>query len=345
MFFFTPGNSSCVIVGDDNYYKDITGPVDIKKISADQILISKPGFSLQVNTADIDDINGDSPAGTTEEIISQLRAVFPNAGGSGGFSTQFQTLGGTEWNYTVSPKMRIILTENTELTLVNVENGDTGLLDVMQDSAGGWTLTINGIAIPINEDADSYTGVAFYAPNDTDIRFFGRADATNITEWQDLDLNYGNLIELGDKKWSGTDGMNWGNYGRFSTPFTGDITVACQITADTTVFTVIGLDRDPGGITPNMYCGVQWNSPTSISRNSLGASAGIVVSGVVVGSWVGAQRKASTGITKMMYSLDKITWVPIYTISETETGPIYGFVDVYNEAVLANPQFIEKVFI
>lgn len=84
LYTFTPGDNGCLITSDDgSYNKNISsGNVDVVIISDDEILITKPGFSLQVNIAEIDDIDGAGPAGTIAGVRDQLRAVFPNAGGS-----------------------------------------------------------------------------------------------------------------------------------------------------------------------------------------------------------------------------------------------------------------------
>lgn len=81
MYSFTAGTGSTLITSaDGNYNKDITGPVDIKGLNDEKILISKPGFSLTMALDEIEDIGGDAPAGTVTEVIAQLRTVFPNAG-------------------------------------------------------------------------------------------------------------------------------------------------------------------------------------------------------------------------------------------------------------------------
>jgi len=89
LLYFTPGASSCSITNnlDANDIKDITGPVDISAITATELLISKPGFSFQVNTAEIGAINGENPEAAIGDLITQLRAVFPNPGATGGSST------------------------------------------------------------------------------------------------------------------------------------------------------------------------------------------------------------------------------------------------------------------
>lgn len=82
LYTFTPGDGSCLITSDDGTYnKDITGPMDIKKLSDNKILLSKPGFSLIISVTDeIGAIDGAAAAGTIAGVIAQLRAVFPNAG-------------------------------------------------------------------------------------------------------------------------------------------------------------------------------------------------------------------------------------------------------------------------
>jgi hypothetical protein len=97
-YTFTPGSGSCLITSDDNTVnKDITGSVDISAVSETEILITKPGFSLQFATDQIALINYQAPEATLAAIMLQLRAVFPNAGGTA-LSTLVLDINGETFN-------------------------------------------------------------------------------------------------------------------------------------------------------------------------------------------------------------------------------------------------------
>lgn len=83
-FVLNADGSTSITSLDSIYNKNVIGAVDINKLTDTDILIAKPGFSLQVKTTDIATIAGAAPSGTIDDIILQLRAVFLNAGGSAG---------------------------------------------------------------------------------------------------------------------------------------------------------------------------------------------------------------------------------------------------------------------
>jgi len=70
----------------------------------------------------------------------------------------FVNISGSTWDLGLSRKARKIAASDVALTLSNVESGITEALFVfIQDATGGRTLTINGVSVVVNPDANSKT--------------------------------------------------------------------------------------------------------------------------------------------------------------------------------------------
>lgn len=55
------------------------------------------------------------------------------------------------------PNKKINLTGNANITIINTENGSSGLFELTQDNTGNRTITVNGTSIPINPIASKST--------------------------------------------------------------------------------------------------------------------------------------------------------------------------------------------
>lgn len=61
---------------DDTFHRDVYAPVDVVKLTDNDLLITKDGFSLQLTLSQVGDINGSAPGGDIDAVIEQLNLAF-----------------------------------------------------------------------------------------------------------------------------------------------------------------------------------------------------------------------------------------------------------------------------